>query len=76
MIFAVASYKKGADRPDTVTDVSHIGAPFIADVLGMDVDRLTDVYVIAEDHVRQLSPHVDMAFDLATHDYHLEVLTD
>ncbi|MDT0454986.1 hypothetical protein RM550_04410 [Streptomyces sp. DSM 41527] len=42
----------------------------------MDVDRLTDVYVITEDHVRQLSPHVDMSFDLATHDYHLEVQAD
>ena len=76
MTFVIASYKKNADRPDAVTDISHLGATFIAKVLGMDPDRLTDVYVITEDHIRQLGPRVDVSFDLATHDYHLEVLAD
>ncbi|MFI6056368.1 hypothetical protein ACIBCO_40720 [Streptomyces violascens] len=76
MSFVITSYKNGEDRPDEETDVSHLGADFIATVLGMKPEQLTDVYLLTQRHADLIGPPAGMSFDLATHDYHLEALAD
>ncbi|WP_228991148.1 hypothetical protein [Streptomyces sp. DH8] len=76
MMFVIASYRKEADRPDGDVDVSEAGAEFFAEILGMSVEALTDVYPLSESQAQRISARTGMVFDFSTHEYFLEALAD
>ncbi|MET8602363.1 DUF7683 domain-containing protein [Streptomyces rubiginosohelvolus] len=75
-MFVIASYRKEADSPDGEVDVSEVGAEFFAEILGMRVEALIDVYPLNESQARSVSARTGMAFDFSTHEYFLEALAD
>ncbi|MEV7293880.1 hypothetical protein AB0N79_19980 [Streptomyces microflavus] len=76
MTFVISSYEKDSDRPDSEVDVSEVPAEAFAEILGMGVERLTDVYPLDESHVHDISRLTGLEFDLSTHEYFLESLAD
>ncbi|MEU0965189.1 hypothetical protein ABZ357_07000 [Streptomyces sp. NPDC005917] len=76
MRYLVARYAKDEDTPESVTDVSSVGADAFAGLLAMPADRLTDVYPLGPEHVAGFHRLTGMALDLDRFEYFLEMEAD
>jgi hypothetical protein len=76
MSFLVARYAKDEDTPESVTDVSFVGAGALAELLGVPAARFTDVYPLMSQHADGLRRLTGMKLDLDRFDHFLEVEAD
>ncbi|MGY5007550.1 DUF7683 domain-containing protein [Streptomyces sp. 900105755] len=74
--YLVARYAKDEDTPETVTDVSPVGADAFAELLAVPADRLTDVYPLRPEHADGLHRLTGVALDLDRFEYFLEAEAD
>jgi len=72
----IVRYRKDEDRPDSVTDVTAVGAQAFGDLLGMPPEQLADVYPLTREHAERVRRLTGIALDLDTYDYFLEVEAD
>ncbi|GAA3844652.1 hypothetical protein GCM10022403_090690 [Streptomyces coacervatus] len=73
MRLLVARYAKDEDTPESVTDVSSVGADAFAALLALPAARLIDVYPLQREHVDGFRHLTGMALDLDQFEYFLEV---
>ena len=73
MRFLVARYTQDEDKPQSVTDVSSVGAEAFARLLEIPAARLTDVYPLQRKHADGFHRLTGLALDLDRFAYFLEV---
>ena len=76
MRFLVARYAQGEETPESVTDVSSVGADAFARLLEIPTARLTDVYPLQSRHSDGFHRLTGVALDLDRFAYFLEVEAD
>ncbi|MGI5376291.1 DUF7683 domain-containing protein [Streptomyces sp. CA-251387] len=74
--FLVVRYLKAEDHPDSVTDVTAVGAEAFGELLGMPADHLADVYPLKEEHAERVRQLTGITLDLEKYDYFLETEAD
>lgn len=72
----IVRYPKDEDRPDSVTDVTAVGAQTFGELLGIPPEQLADVYPLTREHAERVRQLTGIALDLHTYDYFLEVEAD
>ncbi|MFE5898243.1 hypothetical protein ACFQ67_12650 [Streptomyces sp. NPDC056488] len=77
MTFLIARYEKDSDLTDIRWDVTHLGAPALRKVFGVEPGGdIGDVYRITTEHAATLTELTTIAFDLDTYEYYLEPEAD
>ncbi|WP_149179335.1 hypothetical protein [Streptomyces sp. TRM49041] len=76
MQYLVIAYGKLSEAVEQETDVSSVGGERLAELMGVPVEGLVDVYPLDGRHRAALSAHVDITYDLDAYDYFLEVVAD
>lgn len=76
MRFLVARYAKDEDTPESLSDVTSVGAEAFAALLGIPAARLTDVYPLEPEHADEFHRLTGVDLDLERFEYFLEVEAD
>ncbi|MFF4363873.1 hypothetical protein [Streptomyces sp. NPDC001604] len=76
MRFLVTRYARDEDTPQSVTDVSSVGAEAFARLLEVPAARLTDVYPLQRQHADGFQRLTGVTLDLESFAYFLEVEAD
>lgn len=76
MRFLVARYSQDEDTPQSVTDVSSVGADAFAGLLEIPAARLTDVYPLRREHADGFRRLTGVTLDLDRFVYFLEAEAD
>ncbi|MCF1596731.1 DUF7683 domain-containing protein [Streptomyces muensis] len=69
-------YRKDEERPDSITDVTAVGAEAFGELLGMEPEQLADVYPLTREHAERVRQLTGITLDLETYDYFLEPEAD
>ncbi|MEV7325534.1 hypothetical protein [Streptomyces sp. NPDC093970] len=73
MRYLVACYPKDEDTPESVTDVSSVGAGALSRLLAIPTHHLTDVHPLRTEHADGIHRLTGMTLDLDRFEYFLEV---
>lgn len=66
-------YRKDEDWPDSIIDVTTVGAAAFGELLGMPPEQPADVYPLTREHAERVRQLTGITLDLETYDYFLEV---
>ncbi|WP_217206698.1 hypothetical protein [Streptomyces sp. AC550_RSS872] len=69
-------YRKDEEWPDSITDVTAVGAEAFGELLGMPPEQLADVYPLTREHAERVRQLTGITLDLETYDYFLETEAD
>ncbi|MEY9992245.1 hypothetical protein ABIE67_004277 [Streptomyces sp. V4I8] len=65
-------YLKDEDWPDSITDVTAVGAAAFGELLGERPDHLVHVYPLTQEHAERVRQLTGITLDLEKYDYFLE----